>query len=217
MKGLLIKDIKIVMQQKRFFLIMLVFAAFFLIENAEGGGAMVVGYMTFLMLMLLVGTVSYDEFDNGYAFLFSLPIQRKEYVREKYVLCIAGCIITCVVSMLLGMIVGSLRIPEFDLLELCFTTVSIGTAAIMAMSLLLPVQLKYGATKSRAVMMLIAVFIIVCGMLLSHFGDLITVDVLVLLTYLTISNILVFELIVCVLAVMISMWVSVRIMEKKEF
>ncbi len=217
MKGLLIKDIKIVMQQKRFFLIMLVFAAFFLIENAEGGGAMVVGYMTFLMLMLLVGTVSYDEFDNGYAFLFSLPIQRKEYVRGKYVLCVAGCMITCVVSMLLGMIVGSLRIPEFDLLELCFATVSIGTAAILAMSLLLPVQLKYGANKSRAVMLLIAGFIIVLGMLLSRFGDFITLDVSVLLTYLTISNILVFELVVSVLAVMISMWVSVRIMEKKEF
>ena len=217
MKGLLIKDIKIVMQQKRFFLIMLVFAAFFLIENAESGGTMVVGYMTFLMLMLLVGTVSYDEFDNGYAFLFSLPIQRKEYVREKYVLCVAGCIITCVVSMLLGMTVGSLRIPGFDWRELCLLTVSIATASIMAMSLLLPVQLKYGASKSRAVMMLIAASIIVCGMLLSHFGDLITLDVSVFLTYLTITNILVFELVVSVLAVMISMWVSVRIMEKKEF
>lgn len=217
MKGLLIKDIKIVMQQKRFFLIMLAFCLFFLFGNEDGGAVLVVGYMTFLMLMLLIGTVSYDEFDNGYAFLFSLPIQRKDYVREKYVLCIAGCVMSCVVSTLLSTVVCQLRLPGYDWREMVITAISMGYASLITMSLLLPVQIKYGATKSRAVLMLIAAGIIGLGMLVSHFGDMIKVDVPVLLAYLTITNILVFGMVACIVAIFISMMASTRIMEKKEF
>ena len=32
-----------------------------------------------------MSSISYDEFDNGNAFLFSLPITRKDYVLEKYI------------------------------------------------------------------------------------------------------------------------------------
>lgn len=217
MKGLLIKDIKLVMQQKRFFLIMLAFSLFFLFENGDDGVGYVAGYMIFMMLMLLVGTISYDEFDNGFAFLFSLPIQRKDYVKEKYVLCTVGCFIICLVSMILGIAVCSLRLPGYDWRELAFGTVSIGCVALVIMSLLLPVQLKYGAAKSRVVMILIAAGSIGLGMLLSHFGDLIAVDVSLVLAYLTVTNIIVFELVTCIVAILISMMISIRIMEKKEF
>lgn len=40
--------------------------------------------MTMFRAMIAVGTLSYDETDNGLAFLMTLPVDRKTYVREKY-------------------------------------------------------------------------------------------------------------------------------------
>lgn len=40
--------------------------------------------MTMFGAMIAVGTLSYDETDNGLAFLMTLPVDRKTYVREKY-------------------------------------------------------------------------------------------------------------------------------------
>lgn len=220
MKGLLIKDLKIVMQQKRFFLIMLAFSLFFLFESENGSGAFAVGnigYMTFLMLMVLVGTISYDEFDNGYTFLFSLPIQRKDYVKEKYVLCTLGCIAACVVGVVLGVAVSAIRMIGYDWGEWIVVGISIGSFTLVVMSLLLPVQLKYGGAKSRAVMIIIAAGIVVVGMLLARFGDMITLDIILFLQSLSVTAIIAVELVASIVAVVISMMISVRIMEKKEF
>ena len=46
-----------------------------------------VGYVTFIFTLFTVSTISYDEYDNGYPFLFTLPITRRQYVNEKYVVC----------------------------------------------------------------------------------------------------------------------------------
>ena len=32
------------------------------------------GFLTFALSLFTLSTISYDEFDNGYAFLFTLPI-----------------------------------------------------------------------------------------------------------------------------------------------
>ena len=42
-----------------------------------------VGYVTFIFTLFTVSTISYDEYDNGYPFLFTLPITRRQYVNRK--------------------------------------------------------------------------------------------------------------------------------------
>ena len=63
MRGLLIKDFKLMKGQKNFFIITLVagvgMAAF--MDDAS----FVIGYMTFLGAMFTLSSISYDEFDNG--------------------------------------------------------------------------------------------------------------------------------------------------------
>ncbi len=83
MKGLLIKDFKLIKCQKNFFVTIIVLAAGIAVLKQDM--SFVIGYMTFLGPMLTLSSISYDEFDNGNAFLFSLPITRKGYVMEKYV------------------------------------------------------------------------------------------------------------------------------------
>lgn len=91
MKGLLIKDIKLMKNQKNFFFIMLFVAVAMLF--AEFDSSFVVSYFTMIASMFVLSTISYDEYDNGYAFLFTMPFARKAYVKEKYMFSIlmGGC------------------------------------------------------------------------------------------------------------------------------
>ena len=41
---------------------------------------------TIVTAIFAITTISYDEFDNGLAFLMTLPVTRKQYVAEKYLL-----------------------------------------------------------------------------------------------------------------------------------
>ena len=81
MRGLICKDLRLMMVQKNF-LIML--AAVALVSLAAMDDPMfVIMYMTLIFTSFILSTMSYDEFDNGFPFLFTLPITRKLYVREK--------------------------------------------------------------------------------------------------------------------------------------
>ena len=80
MKGLLIKDFKLMKNQKNFFFIMIFIAAAMLFAEFES--TFVVSYFTMIASMFVLSTISYDEYDNGYAFLFSMPFSRTSYVKE---------------------------------------------------------------------------------------------------------------------------------------
>ena len=82
MKGLLIKDLMLLKNQMRFFIMFSMLCLFMLFINFNPG--YVIGYMTLIFVMFTFTTISYDEFDNGFTFLFTLPVSRKMYVREKY-------------------------------------------------------------------------------------------------------------------------------------
>ena len=83
MKGLLVKDIKYIKHQVNFFLLLFLIAIGVSFSSKEG--SFIIGYLTFITSLFVLTTISYDEFNNGYAFLFTLPFSRKEYVIEKYI------------------------------------------------------------------------------------------------------------------------------------
>ena len=85
MKGLFVKDIELMKQQKQFFILVVVMGV---ILNLAGSGSssFAAGYFTFVTAIFAITTISYDEFDNGLAFLMTLPVTRKQYVAEKYLL-----------------------------------------------------------------------------------------------------------------------------------
>ena len=85
MKGLFVKDIELMKQQKQYFILVIVMGV---ILNLAGSGSVsfAIGYFTFVTAIFAITTISYDEFDNGLAFLMTLPVTRKQYVAEKYLL-----------------------------------------------------------------------------------------------------------------------------------
>ena len=70
MKGLFVKDIELMKQQKQFFILVVVMEV---ILNLAGSGSVsfATGYFTFVTAIFAITTISYDEFDNGLAFLMT--------------------------------------------------------------------------------------------------------------------------------------------------
>ena len=97
MKGLLVKDFKLMMLQKNFLLLILAIVIGMMILSDDM--VFPIGFLSFIASLFTVSTISYDDFDNGNAFLFTLPITRNNYVIEKYFLgLLFGCIAWILVS-----------------------------------------------------------------------------------------------------------------------
>ena len=71
MKAMLIKDWKLMKGQKQFVFILCIFLAVFGATSNNLG--FLISYMTLMATIFSISTISYDEFDNGNAFLFTLP------------------------------------------------------------------------------------------------------------------------------------------------
>ncbi len=80
MKGLLIKDFQLLKAQKSFFMVLIAVAVGMCLFSYDT--SFITGFLTFAVSLFTISTVSYDEFDNGNAFLFSLPISRTGYVMD---------------------------------------------------------------------------------------------------------------------------------------
>ena len=76
MKGLFVKDIELMKQQKQFFILVVVMGV---ILNLAGSGSVsfAIGYFTFVTAIFAITTISYDEFDNGLAFSYDLAGYQK--------------------------------------------------------------------------------------------------------------------------------------------
>ena len=150
MKGLLIKDFKLMKMQKNFFLMMI--AIVIAISFFQNEMSFPLGFLPFVISLFSLSTISYDEFDNGNAFLFSLPITRKDYVKEKYLLSFLlgfaslsfGILITCVAGFLKGD-----TIPA----DIIWAALIILSSLIIIQAIMLPFQLKYGPEKARIALM----------------------------------------------------------------
>lgn len=79
MKGLLIKDFKLLKNQKSFLAIVAAVCAFVMIKGSESYAMF---YGAAMAAMLSVNSIGYDEENNGMGFLFTLPVSRRDYVLE---------------------------------------------------------------------------------------------------------------------------------------
>ena len=106
MKGLLIKDYKLMLGQKSFLGMAALMAVLYLIIYKDPIVAVV--FITVMCTMFTVSTLSYDEYENGMAYLFTLPISRNIYVLEKYAFALVNCIVTGVI--MYAMAYGSIKV-----------------------------------------------------------------------------------------------------------
>lgn len=167
MKGLLIKDLKLLKNQgKILFIIFAVMGMFVLISDSNPG--FLAAYITIFLALFTTSTISYDEYDSGYLFVFTLPVSRKGYVREKYVF----GLLSAVTAWCIGMSAGTaalLRMPSHGSLKDWFLSGVLYIAvAVIFLGFMIPLRLKFEAEKARyanliAVIAILALYILARG------------------------------------------------------
>ena len=216
MAGLMEKEFRILMQRRQSLLIFVVIAVFLSVMQ---GGAFIVGYLPFISVTLAVSTISYDEFDNGYPFLLTLPITRKSYVVEKYLFGLLTILCAWIPAVVLCCIIDGAKGVGTPVSETIFMSVAMLLVPVILMNLMIPLQLKYGSERSRvvilAVMGILAIAIYAVVKLVQAIGMNTTA---VWADIEQISNEMIVLVFVAagILATLISMMISNRIMENKQ-
>ena len=150
MKGLLIKDYKLLMLQKKTFLLMLLIAICMNFAMQDNPGV-IIGYLTFFAALMANTTLSYDEYGNGITFLLTLPVTRKTYVRSKYVGNLLLLLFFWLPSTLLEALIYALQGRILFRMETMVSVLAILPVSLIFVDFMIPLVLRFGQEKGKLV------------------------------------------------------------------
>ena len=222
MKGLLIKDFKLLKNQKNFFILVFVMAVFLTITNGAGSSpaTFVLPYVGFVCSFFVLSTISYDEYDNGNAFLFTLPFDRKIYVAEKYIFGVVtgGAGLLLILAFILIYTDGMTGAEQTG--ETLFTAGVSAALLLFFLAVMIPFQLKFGPEKGRIAMIIVflGIFAAVYGLAkVVNVGNMDLSGLIQTADAMGPAGVALVFLAVSLLVLAASMTISIRIMEKQEF
>lgn len=218
MKGLLIKDFNLMKNQKRFFIVVIIIAAMMFAGSSDGMFG--VAYVTILCTFFVLSTFSYDDFDNGGSYLMTLPITRKIYVKEKYVLGICLAIVSWIVSSVLAYFIGCSKGAIDQPNEWWIAVISYLALAGISLAIMIPIQIKFGTERSRIVLMIIFGVLFIIGMGASKIFSSLELDffkAIEVVNNLEITGVAIALVMSVIVALVISFVISKKIIEKKEY
>ncbi len=215
MIGLLIKDWQLMKRQARYYgIVALLACAMCFAAGSRDYSSFITSYLTFMISMYSISSFTYDEYENGMAFLMALPCGRRDYVREKYLFSFLLITGGWLIGILLRLLFFLIRFSAAEYLEQLPGEPVYLLLCLMYVGCTIPILIKYGVEKGRGIafgalaILAVGVFSIAkCG-ILKNVNRLSTLSPAVVLSIL---------LTACVLILGIAYVLSVRMMEKKEF
>ena len=217
MLGMLIKDIRLIKNQGLRTFLIIGGMGLLLMTSSVVDAYMLVTYITIIGFIYTLNTLSFDAYDNGYSFMFTLPINARIYVVEKYLFSAAVTFAGCMIS---GVVVGIYNGSLGDI-EHWIKCISTNMSIFWMIMFSIPINLKFGVEKGRVMIFAMAMGIVAGVYLLS----LVSRDSVMAVLY----NIMEFvdnmngkQLIVAggiatLAALAVSMGVSIHVMDRKEF
>ena len=218
MKGMLIKDFMLLKNQKQFFVVILAFAVMFFGMNDDASFAF--SYIVVLCTLFTISTISYDEYDNGMSYLFTLPISRKGYVKEKYIFGSIAIFIALVTSTVLDFAFQMVKNQKYSaqglLIQICISLM----VAMLMLAFSLPIQLKFGAEKSRIALLAVFGCIAAVGFVVVKLAESMNLDIGAIVAKLTgmspqipVAG----GILAGILLLAVSYLISLKIMMEKQF
>lgn len=218
MKGLFIKDIRLMMNQKQFFGAVLIMTIVFM--SIYTNPDFVICYITIMFSVFTLSTISYDKYDNGLSYLFTLPVSRKGYVTEKYIFGFALTALGFAVISGLSFVMNGVRHIEYDIKEWAVTGISCLLIITILFAVNVPLQLKFEANKSQVAMMATFAGAFFVAYLAVKICETWEIDLEDMINRAVEMNFMWCVIGVCVfwaVGMLISYLAAVRIMEKREF
>ena len=217
MKALFIQDFRYMLTQKSF-LVLIALVGIVLALTQNDNYIFVIGYLGFMGMITGMMSVTMDDQSNGLTFLFSLPIDRRVYVREKYIFIVLMGVSFSIFATALCLLFRMFAEYKAPLDEILAT--SLGTLFVMLLFVcfMLPLQLKFGAERARlASFIAIGLFfaaVIVAGLVVNFADALPFIQAFLSMSPVALTGIGAAFLIVCL---RISYGVSLRIILRREF
>ena len=217
MKGLIIKDLCVLKNQMKTLLLVLAFFIIFSIINEDA--TFILFLVPFYMIMILITTFNYDEFNKWDSYCNSLPLSRKEIVKSKYILFNATSLIVLILGILASFIIPSL-IENTTFESLFASIIGVAFGICLVISLLIPFYYKFGSSKGRIMLFLcIVILALLIGAItsLDIFNNKELMNIINSLNNLSLGMFTLLLIILTVIIMSISYYISVRIYKNKEF
>lgn len=217
MKGLLVKDFRLMkINIKSILMIMLMALGYNIIAGNEVAATMT-GMITFIFGNIAMNSVAYDEADNGFSYIMTLPFSKKTYVIEKYIFTLLATMIGGILSILISFIFSK------NLKESFATTAVVEIMVLLMASIILPIYIKFGIEKARNYMYVIYGMIIIGVFMLAKYAKSMMVNnsyigkIFMKITTMDLLYVVLAGLAIALIVYMFSMIISINIMKKKEF
>lgn len=219
MKGMLVKDFRLLQSQK-LFLYMMLLIAIILSFTMEDGSSFMIGYFTFIGATLVSSSISYDEYANGMAALLTLPITKQEYIYEKYLLGMITAVLSWMIAMFISIASLISKQQTVDLISCFENGFSVLLLSLLFISIMIPVQIRFGVRKSYVAMIVVMVLAVAAGYLIylamTHCG--IYIDDI--MEQLFINNTIAFYFIFLLITstgLLTSLFITLRIINNKDY
>ena len=167
--------------------------------------------------MLVINTIAYDELDKGYQFLMTLPVDRKLYVREKYVISLGAGVISWLFASVIYFLTKIVKGTAGPIVsELPLVAVFLPVIALFIL-FMIPMQIKFGVEKSKAIVAGTAGAIGAC---IIGFAKLAGAGagegMMAVLNHMSVWLITVIVILLTLILTIVSYLICVKVMEKKE-
>lgn len=219
-RGLLIKDLCLMREIRKLLLIILFFTVIFIFNGTSS--TFLTGYIMIIIAFLVGMTISYDEMNNGLAFLMTLPVTRRQYVAEKFICGLLSLFLGFVYTMVVAVIQSMIGNSAPDLKESIMTAVLFAVIGVIVLPFSIAIDLKFGVEKGRVMLILgfmVIFFLFYMGVefLERNFPEKKEAFLQWFNTIFEGSKIYPVCAVICAVVLLVSFFASCRILEKKEF
>jgi len=153
MKGLIKKDI--LMAKSNLKVLMIIFIVFGLMSFSGNDNSNFAFIPSFLSIVIMMSTFSYDEFNKSNQFISTLPNCRKNYVLAKYISTLIVLLVSIFMTAIL-LIIFSLATNTMNFFEIINIIFGCIIGIIFVLCFFYPFIFKFGIEKSRIILFILA-------------------------------------------------------------
>lgn len=163
MKALLLKDCYNLKKSSKTILIVFLFYGIFGILSEQS--AFLTSMVAIICAIMPFSTFSYDDFSKWNNYALTMPITRKQIVYAKYLISVLMLAVGSIVSFIFGILSVAINgTQNVKLTDLLLSTGGVVLLCLLVIAIILPIIIKFGVEKGRIAM--IAVFLLPTGLLL---------------------------------------------------
>lgn len=151
-RGLLEKDFRLILRQGGNLFMVLALVAIFFTIMGKTCATFIAVYIPSVMAMYSGNTISYDENGHGYTYLFSLPVNKEMYVREKYIFSFIMTVCGWCIGVICAGIAALINLEEVLNLEMLAMEVITFFVVQAVAGIMIAIRLRFEGEKGRIVL-----------------------------------------------------------------